>query len=98
MAAPEEHELPVDLKWLKRLVTGLTLTMIAGIAVIAALLIIRLSGPQSPGLPETITLPEGASAQAITAGEGWYAVVTTDNRILIYRADGTLKQEVDILP
>ncbi len=98
MAAPEEHELPVDLKWLKRLVTGLTLTMIAGIAVIAALLIIRLSGPQSPGLPEAITLPEGASAQAITAGEGWYAVVTTDNRILIYRADGTLKQEVDILP
>ncbi|QDC10458.1 hypothetical protein FHY55_14935 [Oceanicola sp. D3] len=98
MAAPENDELPVDLKWLKRLVTGLTLTMIAGIAVIAALLIIRLSGPQSPSLPESITLPEGTTAQAFTATAEWYAVVTTDDRILIFRRDGSLRQEIALSP
>ncbi|MGR3795459.1 DUF6476 family protein [Vannielia sp. SX4] len=98
MAAPDENELPVDLKWLKRLVTGLTLTMIAGIAVIAALLIIRLSGPQSPSFPEEIALPAGAEVQAYTAGPGWHAVVTTDGRILIYAADGTLRQEIEVTP
>ncbi|MCO6382783.1 DUF6476 family protein [Oceanicola sp. 502str15] len=98
MAAPENGEMPVDLKWLKRLVTVLTLTMIAGIGVIAVLLIIRLSGPQSPTLPESITLPEGTTAQAFTATSAWYAVVTGDDRILIYRHNGTLLQEITITP
>ena len=98
MEAPDENELPVDLKWLKRLVTGLTLTMIAGIAVIAALLIIRLSGPQSPALPESISLPEGTRAAAFTATAEWYAVVTDDDRILIYRQDGSLRQEIILEP
>lgn len=88
--------MPVDLRWLKRLVTVLTLTMIGGITVIAALLIIRLSGPQSPRLPDAITLPAGVSASAITAATGWYGVVTTDGRILIYGEDGVLRQEIAV--
>jgi len=88
--------MPVDLKWLKRLVTGLTLTMIAGITVIAALLIIRLSSAQSPGFPPEITLPDGVEARAVTAGQGWYGVVTNDGRFLVYNNSGTLRQEVQI--
>ena len=96
MTAPTDEELPLALKGLQRLVTVLTLTMIAGIGVIAALLIIRLSGPQSPTLPDQLTLPAGVEAQAITAGPGWYAVVTTGGRILIYGQDGALRREIDV--
>ncbi|SIN82438.1 hypothetical protein SAMN05444002_0786 [Vannielia litorea] len=88
--------MPVDLKWLKRLVTGLTLTMMAGIGVIAALFIIRLSGSQSPSFPHEIALPPGVKVQAYTAGNGWQAVVTSDSRILIYGTNGTLRQEIAV--
>ena len=90
---------PATLKFLARLVTVLTATMILGLLVIVGLLVTRFwSEPDRaalPPLPETITLPEGARATAFTQGEGWYAVVTEDGRILIYdRVSGTLQQVV----
>ena len=33
---------------------------------------------------EQITLPDGVNATAITIGQGWWAVVTDDQRVLIY--------------
>ncbi|MFN6924941.1 MAG: DUF6476 family protein [Tabrizicola sp.] len=89
--------LPPSLRLLKWLVVALTLTMIGGVITVVALLVTRM--PQAfsavgPHLPEGIVLPEGAEAQAVTFGEGWIAVVTADQRILIFGQDGRLKQEV----
>ena len=93
----EEPELPPSLRFLKRLVTVLTLVMIAGVITIVAQFVTRL--PQMavpPTLPEGLTLPEGARVAAVTMGTGWIAVVTTDDRILIFSQDGQLRQELKI--
>jgi len=87
---------PANLRFLRLLVTILTGTMIAGLLVLIALLVIRFPSA-TPPLPDTITLPDGAQAQAFTVTSGWYAVVTTDDRILIYnRSDGALRQQITV--
>ena len=98
----EPIEEPANLRFLRRLVTVLTSVMIIGILVIVGLLILRLSSEGNTGgigatLPANISLPEGTTAQAFTVGPDWYAVVTGDNRILIFdRPDGALRQEIRI--
>jgi hypothetical protein len=89
---------PATLKFLARLVTVLTATMIVGLLVITGLLVTRLGGGPAPlALPDAIALPDGARATAFTRGESWYAVVTDDDRILVYDAEsGRLTQEVSI--
>lgn len=80
---------------LRRLVTTLMVVMILGVVVIVGLLVTRLSSDRSPALPEHLALPEGAKAEAVTLGKGWIAVVTDDQRILIYDATtGALRQTV----
>jgi hypothetical protein len=50
-------------------------------------------------LPDTLIVPVDVRAQAFTATPHWYAIITTDDRILIYnRSDGLLRQEIIILP
>ncbi len=72
----------------------LTAVMIGGVLVTFALIVIRLSD-RTPKLPDQIELPDGAKAQALTIGNNWYAVVTDDNRILIFdKTTGKLRQEV----
>jgi hypothetical protein len=62
------------------MVNALTFALIAGVLVIAATLVIRLSaGPSLPPLPEAVTLPAGETARAVTFGQGWIAVVTADD-------------------
>jgi hypothetical protein len=88
---------PASLRFLMRLVTVLTATMILGLLVIVTLFVTRFWSAPDLALPESITLPEGARATAFTQGKGWYAVVTEDERILIYdRISGGLRQVVDI--
>lgn len=88
---PEE---PRSLKFLRRLVTLLTATMIAGVLVIIVLIVMRFYDVPPP-LPDRLTLPDGVGALAFTQGPDWYAVVTTDDRILIYdRVTGDLRQTV----
>ena len=100
-ALPEPEE-PANLKFLRRLVTILTGTMIVGVVVIIGLLVMRFNGKPAPvatglDLPASITLPEGAQATAFTMGKGWYAVVTDGDEILIYDAEsGTLRQRIGI--
>jgi len=97
--APIPDELPGNLKFLRILVTILTATMIVGLLTVVTLLVMRLSDAPAPllGLPEAMTLPEGAKAQAFTQGGDWYAVVTDQDQILIFdRASGALKQTVDV--
>jgi hypothetical protein len=70
--------------------------MIAGMVIIVVLMVLRFNAP-TPVLPERIALPDGATPAAFTQGPDWYAVVTEDDRILIYdRATGTLRQTVQI--
>ena len=99
-----EFQEPAGLRALRRLVTVLTLTMILGIGGIFILMFLRLSAPLVPPsppealtLPDTLTLPDGAAAIAFTRGPGWFAVVTDDDRILIYdAASGALRQSVRV--
>jgi len=96
--SPEPPEEPANLKFLRLLVTILTATMIIGLVVIVTLIVIRYRDQSAP-LPDSITLPSGAVATAYTQGRDWYAVVTEDDRILIFdRATGALRQAIDILP
>ena len=92
-----EPELPPSLRFLKRLVTVLTVTMILGVITVVGLLVTRLTqvAPVA-SLPEGMSLPAGAEMAAVTFGTGWIAVVTTQNHILIYDAAGTLRQDLKI--
>jgi hypothetical protein len=107
MTLPSEPELqedpeaePQNLRFLRRLVTTLTVIMVGGLLAVVALLVIRLSAAQSavlPQLPDQITLPAGESARAVTLGEGWIAVVTSSEKILILDANsGDLRQTIAI--
>ncbi|MGL4238137.1 DUF6476 family protein [Tabrizicola sp.] len=98
--APEAVALPPSLRLLKWLVIILTLTMIGGVITVVGLIVTRM--PQAftaaPTLPAEIALPEGKKAAAVTFGTGWIAVVTTDDHILIFGRDGTLRQDTVITP
>ena len=71
--------------------------MIVGLLVIIALFVIRFSW-SAPALPDKIVLPAGISATAFTKGDGWYAVVSEENQILIFdQSSGKLRQTIDIV-
>ena len=91
-------EEPANLKFLRRLVTTLTATMIVGLVVMITLVVIRLNaGTPELALPEYITLPDGTRATAFTQAPNWYAVVTDDDHILIFNRDsGELTQNISI--
>lgn len=92
---PEPVE-PANLRFLRQLITVLTVVMIGGLVVVVGLLVTRFysSGPE---MPDSIELPDGTKATAFTRGDAWYAVVTADNEILIFDAmTGQLKQTIEI--
>ncbi|TCP62931.1 hypothetical protein EV663_101193 [Rhodovulum bhavnagarense] len=95
---PETEDLPPNLKLLRTLVTLLMVTMIGGFLVIVALFVIRMpGGDDALPLPDSLVLPEGAQPMAFTRGRDWVAVVTGDDRILIYDATtGDLRQTIVI--
>lgn len=81
---------------LRRLVMALTVVMIGGFLVLIGAFVMRLNA-SGPSLPEKVALPAGTEAAAFTQGSDWFAVVTTDDRILIYdRLTGTLRQTLAI--
>ncbi|MBW6506412.1 MAG: hypothetical protein K0B00_06645 [Rhodobacteraceae bacterium] len=88
--------LPPELRFIKRLVTVLTATMIAGLLTIVVLLVIRIAAPTTklPTLPADIALPAGAEITALTFAEGFIVVVTKTGEVLIYAADGSLRQSL----
>ncbi|WP_309663244.1 DUF6476 family protein [Tabrizicola sp.] len=99
--APEDIALPPSLRLLKWLVIVLTLTMIGGVITVVGLIVTRMPNAFAappPVVPDTITLPAGQKAAAVTFGTGWIAVVTTDDHILVFGKDGTLRQDVKIAP
>lgn len=87
------------MRYLKALVTILTVTMILGFLTIVALFVMRFSAMGQAELPDEISLPDGAKATAFTRGDDWFAVVTADNEILIYsKVTGNLRQRITITP
>ena len=91
----EDFELPPGLRFLRQLVTVLTVVMIVGVVLIAALLVIRLNHP-ALAIPDQITLPAGTIAFSYTQTQDWFAVVTDENKILIFDLNGQLIQEVEV--
>ena len=74
--------------------------MIVGVITVVALIVTRMPGAmrQPLSLPEQIKLPDGTAAQAFTQASTWYAVVTSDDRILVFsRETGALLQEILII-
>lgn len=70
--------------------------MILGVITIIVLLVIRLQTPVVD-FQSDIALPATARAVAVTRHADWVAVVTEDNQILIFSADGqTLRQSFTI--
>jgi hypothetical protein len=96
---PQHPDQPVDaglLKFLKVLVTLLTVTMIAGVVAIVVLIVIRYN-QTPPDFPEVLTLPPGTTPEAYTQTSRWYAIVTDDNRVLIYsRTTQKLVREITL--
>jgi Flp pilus assembly protein protease CpaA len=91
--------LPPSLRLLKWLVILLTLSMIGGVITVVWLLVTRMPASLAtppPRLPDGLALPEGAEAVAVTFGQGWIAVVTSGDHILIFDADGSLRQDVPV--
>ena len=84
-------------RYLKALVTILTVTMILGFLTIVALFVMRFNEMGRVELPDQIALPDGVAATAFTQGDDWFAVVTAENEILIYsRVTGNLRQRIAI--
>ncbi|RRH69371.1 DUF6476 family protein [Falsigemmobacter faecalis] len=101
MAAPPDKDsqasLPPPLRILQGLVIGLTASLIFGVITVVAVVVTRFPKAATPPLPETLVLPQGASALAVTQGADWIGITTTDDRILIYdRASGNLRQTVTL--
>ena len=96
--APEQAGDLRSLRLLKALVTVLMVVMIVGFIVLIALLVTRFPArTAAPALPDSIALPDGTRATAFTQATDWYAVVTEDDRILIFdRSSGALRQVVEI--
>lgn len=95
MSAKDDFpELPPYLRLLKTLVTVLTGVMILGVIVVVGLLVTRFPSPVTA--PDALQLPDGAVAQSVTQGHGWWIVVTEDARVLFFGSDGALRQEVPL--
>ena len=88
-------QLPRNLRFLQRLVTLLTVSMIVGILTIAALLAFKLRS-ENINFPQTLTLPDGAKPIAFTQTKDWYSIITEAKEILIYKNDGTLIRSITV--
>tara|TARA_Y100000589_G_scaffold91446_1_gene86074 strand:- start:3553 stop:3882 length:330 start_codon:yes stop_codon:yes gene_type:complete len=90
-----DFQLPRNLRFLQRLVTLLTLSMIIGILTIAALLAFKLRS-ENTNFPQTLTLPDGTKPVAFTQTKDWYSIITDANEILIYNNDGILIKSITV--
>jgi Flp pilus assembly protein protease CpaA len=86
--------LPPSLSFLKWLVIVLMVTMIGGVITIVGLLVTRMPDGAGPALPENLTLPDGAVAEAVTVTADLMLVVTEDGRVLVFGRDGQFRQEI----
>ncbi|GHE93866.1 hypothetical protein GCM10016455_12580 [Aliiroseovarius zhejiangensis] len=88
-------------RYLKTLVTAMTITTIVALVVLVTVVVMRFSqtAPETstlPTLPDQITLPDGATAQAVTFGPDWIAVVSDGDILIFDRTNGQLTKRVKI--
>lgn len=95
-----EPGLPPSLRFLKGLVITLMITMIVGVITVVGLLVTRMPDASTPPprLPDSLSLPEGLVAEAVTFGKGWIAVVTTDQQVLLLDSAGRVLQQIPVAP
>ena len=86
-------------RYLKWLVTALSVTMIAGFIVLVTVVVMRFNQGSAPtAFPEAIALPDGVTAQAVTRGPDFLLVVSENGRVFVFSPDGqTLRQEIGII-
>ncbi|WP_109667098.1 DUF6476 family protein [Roseicyclus mahoneyensis] len=84
-----EGDLPPQLRWLKRLVTVLTVSMIGGVLAITVLLVIRLNADTAPVViaPGDFVLPEGVGLVGFSIVDGRTVIVGDDGVIRIYDSE-----------
>lgn len=85
------------IKYLKTLVTALTVTMIVGLIALISVVVMRINQAQPFAMPDALELPEGVSASAITFAPGRVIVVTQDQQILVMEEDlKTIRQRITL--
>ena len=104
MDAPKED--PPHLRTLRKLVNVMTVVFILGFITIVIVIVMQFTrvneapATSGPALPPDIALPGSETAQAVTFGNGWIAVVTIDQegqeRIRVYLPDGMPRQTMEI--
>ena len=103
MDAPKED--PPHLRTLRKLVNVMTVVFILGFITIVIVIVMQFTRGQNaatgPELPPFTSLPGSETAQAVTFGTDWIAIVTIDDqgfeRIRTYgKADGLPRQTIDI--
>ncbi len=84
-----EDDLPPQLRWLKRLVTVLTATMIGGVLAITALLVIRLNADTAPVViaPGDFVLPQGVGLVGFSVVDGRTVILGDDGVIRVYDSE-----------
>ncbi|MCI5096463.1 MAG: DUF6476 family protein [Rhodobacteraceae bacterium] len=97
MSDPSTPELPEppQLRFLRLLVTTLTVVMIGGLLVVIGLLVTRLNADDIP-LPAEINLPDSTTPEAVTIGATWIAVVSGDQILILDRESGRLRQTIEL--
>ncbi len=102
MDAPKED--PPHLRTLRKLVNVMTVVFILGFITIVIVIVMQFTRTQAvatgPELPPYIALSGSETAQAVTFGKSWIAVVTIDQegieRIRVYMPDGMPRQVLEI--
>ena len=102
MNAPDED--PPHLRTLRKLVNAMTVVFILGFITIVIVIVMQFTrgttAAADPELPPFTSLPDGETAQAVTYGKNWIAIVTIDDngfeRIRTYGLDGLPRQTIDI--
>ena len=88
---------PANLRFLRRLVTTLTATMIVGLIAIFAVLVIRLQSPVAI-FPEITALPQGTEVLSVTRTANELIVVDQNRKIYLLSLDGKNLQHFQALP
>ena len=98
--APKTYGDPANLRILRYLVLAMTIVFIVGFSIVVVLVYLQFVKARNGfegSFPDYIELPEGTKAQSFTKGRGWYAIVTQDDKILIFDStSGELAKSVDI--
>ncbi len=102
MDTPKED--PPHLRTLRKLVNIMTVVFILGFITIVIVIVMQFTRTQNvatgPALPPDIALSGSETAQAVTFGKGWIAVVTIDQegveRIRVFLPDGMPRQVMEI--